>query len=134
MGPALGTLGYLYGCSSYTIPCTLPKGTADGDYALRVLINEEGYNLPNGEKDWILPQYVGGDSANWLPVMISNGKAYFNQVSTPIESVEIDAADVVSRQYFDLNGRSIAAPAEGAIVIEKQILSNGKSRSVKRRF
>ena len=133
-GPALGTLGYLYGCSSYTIPCTLPKGTADGDYALRVLINEEGYNLPNGEKDWILPQYVGGDSANWLPVMISNGVAYFNQVSTPIESVEIDAADVVSRQYFDLNGRSVAAPAEGAIVIEKQTLSNGKSRSVKRRF
>ena len=133
-GPALGTLGYLYGYSSYTIPCTLPKGTADGDYALRVLINEEGYNLPNGEKDWILPQYVGGDSANWLPVMISNGVAYFNQVSTPIERVEIDAADVVSRQYFDLNGRSVAAPAEGAIVIEKQTLSNGKSRSVKRRF
>lgn len=133
-GHTLGTLGYLHGYSLYTIPCTLPKGTADGDYALRVLINEEGYNLPNGEKDWILPQYVGGDSANWLPVMISNGKAYFNQVSTPIESVEIDAADVVSRQYFDLNGRSIAAPAEGAIVIEKQTLSNGKSRSVKRRF
>ena len=133
-GPALGTFGYLHGYSSYAIPCTLPKGTADGDYALRVLINEEGYNLPNGEKDWILPQYVGGDSANWLPVMISNGVAYFNQVSTPIESVENDAADVVSRQYFDLNGRSVAAPAEGAIVIEKQILSNGKSRSVKRRF
>ena len=138
-GSASVTLGYLYGYSSpdYSydpIPCALPKGTADGDYALRVLINEEGYNLPNGEKDWILPQYVGGDSANWLPVMISNGVAYFNQVSTPIESVEIDAADVVSRQYFDLNGRSVAAPAEGAIVIEKQTLSNGKSRSVKRRF
>lgn len=133
-GSALEALGYLYGYSSYMVPCTLPKGTADGDYALRVMINETGYNLPNGEKDWILPQYIGGNDANWLPVMISNGIAYFNQVSTPIESIEIDAADVVSRQYFDLNGRSVAAPAEGAIVIEKQTLSNGKSRSVKRMF
>ena len=130
----LEALDYLYGYSLFTIPCTIPKGTAEGDYALRVLINEEGYNLPNGERDWILPQYIGGDNANWFPVMIKGTRAYLNQVSTGIEEVEIDGADVVSKQYFDLHGRAVDTPQPGAVVVEKQTLSNGKSRSVKRVF
>jgi hypothetical protein len=136
---AFPELDYLYGTNSgVTIFCVLPKtlddGTklADGDYTIRVLINEEGFNLPNGEKDWIFPHCYGGKQENWLPVMIKNGVAYLDEVSTPVDRIEVDGADVVSRQYFDLNGRMVDAPAKGSVVIERQTLSNGKTRSVKR--
>ena len=138
---SLPELGYLYGTNTgFRFSCTLPKTLsdgsklADGDYALRILINEEGFNLPNGERDWILPYVVGGDKENWLPIMVKNGIAYIDQVSTPISSVEADGVEVVSSQYFDLNGRVIETPAAGSIAIERQTLSNGKTRSVKRLF
>lgn len=129
----LEELGYGWGYTEFLCRVTMPAGLADGDYALRIMINEDGFNLPSGERDWILPLCYGGDAANWCPVMVSGGKAYFGQVSTPVEDVEIENADVVSRQYFDINGRAISSPNEG-VVIEKQTLSNGKSRIVKRIF
>lgn len=129
----LESLGYGYGYTKASYRATLPSDLADGDYVLRVIINEDGFNLPSGERDWILPYFNGGDAANWYPVMVSGGKAYLNQVSTPIEKVEAEDADVVSRQYFDMNGRAISTPNEG-LVIEKQTLSNGKSRIVKRMY
>jgi hypothetical protein len=64
--------------------------------------------------------------------MIKNGVAYLDEVSTPVDRIEVDGADVVSRQYFDLNGRMVDAPAKGSVVIDRQTLSNGKTRSVKR--
>jgi hypothetical protein len=101
---------------------------------LRYIINEKGFTLEDGSEDWILPYNYGGEKANWLPVEIKGSKAYLDQVSSGIEDVEVDGATVLSSEYFDLNGRPVVAPADGQIVVEKQRLTNGKFRSVKRRF
>jgi hypothetical protein len=118
------------------IPSKLSNGETlpEGDYALRYIINEKGFTLEDGSEDWILPYSIGGDKANWLPVEIKGKKAYLDQVSSGIGDVEIDGVDVLSSEFFDLNGRNVVTPSEGQIVVEKQRLTNGKFRSVKRRF
>ncbi len=124
-----------FGSDSYYVRCTVPATLADGDYAIRMIINEEGYTNALGGKDWILPYCVGGDSKNWYPVMVQNGVMYFGQVSTGIEDVNnADAQAVVRSEYFDLNGRTVANPRKGSVIIEKQTLRNGKHRSLKRLF
>ncbi len=120
-----------YGSSEYAFQCMAPSVMADGDYAIRMIINEEGYTNASGGKDWTLPYCYGGDSKNWLPVMVQNGVMYFGQVSTGIESVE-ENIEVLDVQYFDLNGRTVANPVKGSVVIEKQTLRNGKMRTLKR--
>lgn len=139
----LDELDYCYGYSMAEIGCILPSaladGTAlaDGDYVLRAVINEAGYYLPNGERDWILPYFYGGDAANWLPVLKEGGAYYFGRVSTAIEGIDANGAaeaSVMTRQYFDLDGRNITTPQQGKVVIERQTLQNGKIRNVKRVF
>jgi hypothetical protein len=118
------------------IPSKLSNGETlpEGDYALRYIINEKGFTLEDGSEDWILPYSIGGDKANWLPVEIKGKKAYLDQVSSGIGDVEIDGVAVLSSEFFDLNGRNVVTPSDGQIVVEKQRLTNGKFRSVKRRF
>lgn len=135
----LNNLDSWYGFTEYPLTCSIPSkfdnGTevSDGDYVLRIIINEDGFNREDGSKDWILPYHVGGDIANWHPVMVKDGVAYMGQVSTAIDRLK-DNSEVVSRKYFETNGRSLTAPVKGSVVIEQQVLSNGTVRSIKRKY
>ncbi|MCM1313202.1 MAG: C10 family peptidase [Bacteroides sp.] len=122
------TLEGWYGYKQRTVRCTIPASFADGDYVLRVMTRQSGY------EEWALPDVVGGDSRNWIPVYVASGTANFNKVSTSVNGVPADMGEVVSRHYTDLSGRRVAVPEKGRTVIEVLTLSGGKQVSVKRVF
>lgn len=98
----------------------LPTNLQDGDYTLRAAFRQKGY------EDWELPYMVGGDELNSIPVMIEDGMAYFNQVSSGIEDCKESASPrVTNTEYFDLQGRKITSHSKGAIVIKRTTLSDG---------
>ncbi len=138
--PELETLQSFYGYSKYDLRCKVPAQLAngqnivDGDYVLRMIINEDGFNNAAGGKDWILPFCYGGDRNNWLPVKVENNTLYFGQVSTGIETVNPEAEEVISTEYFDIDGRVTNTPRKGNVVVERQTLRNGKVRVVKRMY
>lgn len=107
----------------------MPTGLADGDYVVRFMTTETGYT------NWALPNTVGGTVNNWVPVMVSNGMAYFNEVSSGIANLDNGDKPVASVSYFDLNGRSIKHPtAADGIVVERRTHTDGTVTSVKRRM
>ncbi|MBO5025895.1 MAG: C10 family peptidase [Bacteroidaceae bacterium] len=117
-----------YGYKTLGVYCTIPKSYPDGDYVLRVITRQKGYD------EWVFPDVVGGDSRNEIPVHIVSGIARFNEVSTSVDRLPVDGSEVVSRRYFDLNGRSVVSPVKGQTVIEVVTLSNGEQVRVKRIF
>ncbi len=138
--PELETLESFYGYSKYELRCQIPSQLAngqklvDGDYVLRMIINEDGFKNAAGGKDWILPFCYGGDRNNWLPVQVENNTLYFGQVSTSINSMDSESEEVISSEYFDIDGRATNAPHKGCVVVKRQTLRNGKVRVVKRMY
>ncbi len=115
-----------YGYSEISLLCTMPADLADGTYAVRFMTNE------NGNSDWDWPNTVGGQANNWVTATVANGTVTFVQGSTPVTAVTSGRAGIVTRRFFDLSGRELAAPASGRLYIERQTLSDGTTRSLKR--
>lgn len=113
-----------YGQRDVKITATIPEGTPDGDYTLRSVFRQEGYD------DFVLPDMLGGTELNKIPVMIEGGVAYFNKVSTFISTTSTDDV-VLKTEYFDMQGRKLSTPAKGSIVIKCERLSDGSSKSYK---
>ncbi len=98
----------------------------DGDYYLRFICRQEGY------ENFILPDCAGGSlENNLIHAYIHDGKIFFNQVSTGINSVS-DEGEVTSVRRYDVSGRSLVGNQHRGLVIERQQTSDGKVRSVKR--
>ena len=109
-----------------TLNCRLREAHDDGNYMLRLMFKELGYN------DWVLPDMVGGDSRNIIPAYLEGDNLYFNQYSAGIEA-PAETATVMAHDYYDLSGRQVQKPTTG-IVIDHQTLSNGKKVVKKVRF
>ena len=96
-----------------------------GDYYLRFMCLQDGYD------NFILPDVSGGgEKNNLIHAYIHDGKLFFNQVSTGISSVE-DDAEVLGVERYTIDGKATDASSKG-IVVERQKMANGKTRSVKR--
>lgn len=95
------------------ISCRIKNTYAAGDYVLRVICRVKGY------EDWILPDVVGGQKQNWIPVYIHDKKLYFNQVSSAIESVAVSHASGYDADTatYDLMGRRVRNTARSGIYI-----------------
>lgn len=117
-----------YGYESYSEPilCKIPSSYSDGDYVLRFMTRQKGFD------EWVLPDVVGGDKKNRVPAHIVSGTVRFNEVSVSVDRVSADA--VLSRTYFDVGGRQIVSPVKGQTVVEVVTYSDGSTRSVKRVF
>jgi len=122
------SLGSYYGHSyDSSIECKLNKTDYPaGDYGLRVVYRNNTYT------DYRMPYTTGGDTLNWIPAYIHDGKIYFNQVSAAI-SAPTNAADqrVVETAYYDLTGRPVAQPAPRQVYIRRQRLADGTVRTDK---
>lgn len=104
----------------------LPADLQDGDYTLRAAFKLKDY------EEWEMPYVVGGDELNSIPVMIEDGLAYFNQVSSSIRDAEdYVSRGVVSSGLFDLQGRKLVTPSKGSVVIKRTTLSDGTVESKK---
>jgi len=84
------------------IDCRVTGSYKAGDYTLRVICREKGY------EEWLLPYTIGGQKKNQIPVYIHDNKLYFYQVSSGISSVsaEENGSDTRSELY-DLAGRRV---------------------------
>lgn len=122
------TLNGWYGFRKRTVDCVIPSYYSDGDYVLRVMTRQKGYD------EWVLPDVVGGDSRNRIPVCVDSGTIRFNEVSTSVEEVTGCRDEVLSHQYFDLNGRCVISPVKGQAVIEVVTWSSGKQTTLKHIF
>lgn len=102
------------------LSCSVKNSYAAGDYVLRVICRVKGYS------DWVLPDVVGGQLNNWIPVYIHDKQLYFNQVSSGIGSVTMDKASRYSADdaTYDLMGRRVQNPTRSGIYIRggKKIL------------
>lgn len=114
-----------YGMNYLDLTCTMPSNLPEGDYVLRAVFREDGYDK------WELPNMVGGSELNKIPMYVENGVAYFNTFSSGISPLTIDSSDVVSTAYFDLQGRKVTSPSKGSLVIKREELSNGEQRAYK---
>lgn len=119
---------HFYGFGQATLKCQIPESIPEGDYVLKLSTKEVGFD------SWILPAVVGGASKNEFPVWVTSSELRFNEVSSGIDGIGSDDADVVSKEWFDLSGRKIEAPVKGQTYIERVTLSNGKVESVKKIF
>lgn len=117
-----------YGYNYYDVSSTMPANLADGYYELRVLFCQDGYS------DFIMPDMVGGNVLNKVPVSVENGVAYFNKIPTGIDSMPADGNAVIARRYYTVDGLSIAAPVSGQVVIERMTMSDGTVKSIKRKY
>ena len=83
------------------IPCKL-NAYGDGDYVLRVIFREQG------SEEWQVPDMVGGQAKNMIPIRIANKKVQFNAdvVITDIDRVwESAQADGNTRlTIYNLSG------------------------------
>lgn len=124
------SLPYYSGYNSLPIKCTIPTSIPDGKYGLKVVCKEFSNSA---DYDWIFPNTVGGSINNWIPVVISGKVVTFNSPDGPSAPNVIDAvsADVMATTYYDLQGRMILNPSAGSIVIRRQTLSNGTTKSSK---
>ena len=81
---ALNTFYYL---PEVTINCKL-NAYSDGEYVLRVIFREKGAT------DWMLPDVVGGQMENMIPVRIANKKVTMYaedvEIITGIDRVNVD--------------------------------------------
>ena len=102
------------------------------DYTLRLIFKQKNPETGVFFDGWALPYMKGGDANNQIPVYIHDGNAYFHQVSSAINDIEGEGAQVKSVQLYDVEGREILSPKDGQLVIEKQTLYNGKTKSFKR--
>lgn len=114
-----------YGYTSYIVQCTLPKTLDDGDYTIRAVTKENGF------EDWVLPHMVGGSQLNAIPISVEDGKVYFNKVSSSIQYIDEEPAVIVKEEYFDLHGRPLSVPPTCSIYINKVSYSDGTSVSKK---
>ena len=80
---------------------------------------------------------MGGAAQNMVYTEIKDGKATFGEIPASIYNICVEegagSATVVSHEYFDISGRPLQNVTRG-IVIDRQMLSNGKKIVVKRRF
>ncbi|MBQ5460819.1 MAG: C10 family peptidase, partial [Bacteroidaceae bacterium] len=126
-----------YGFVAFTsdrggITCKLKNSYNAGDYTLRLIFKQKNTETGVFFDGWALPYMKGGDANNQIPVYIHDGNAYFHQVSSAINDIEGEGAQVKSVQLYDVEGREILSPKDGQLVIEKQTLYNGKTKTFKR--
>jgi len=125
------TLVGFYGFTDFPqLSCKVNGTYPDGDYYLRIVFKHKDY------VDYVLPYMIGGDKENLIHALFTNGKIKFNAVSTRINDVLIDnnTGDnvVVNSEFFDMSGRKIFGANGAGIFIEKQILSDGTVKTIKR--
>ena len=124
---------YPFVTSSNTgITCKLKNSYNAGDYTLRLIFKQKNPETGVFFDGWALPYMKGGEANNQIPVYIHDGNAYFHQVSSAINDIEGEGAQVKSVQLYDVEGREILSPKDGQLVIEKQTLYNGKTKTFKR--
>lgn len=107
------------------LTCQIPDSYEEGDYVLKLMMQDEGYN------EWILPYIIGGEALNAIPVYVTSSSLNFNEVSTPVASVEEEAKAVVNHEYFDMSGRRVEEIEDGSLGIDRQTLEDGSVRSEK---
>ncbi len=99
------TLAGNQGNSSVRLTSKLPATYTEGDYILRVISREEGY------EEWILPDVVGGSEVNNLTkCYVEGGTVYFNSSSSAIDAPAF--SDSRQDAIFDLQGRRLNAAFE----------------------
>lgn len=126
-----------YGFGTFHVAASLDEEFPEGKYALRCIFCEKDYD------EWLLPETVGGSAVNWIPIVVKDGKVYLNSPDGPtpplpdaIYNICVDGSDseVVSRTYYNINGTRVITPKRGEFIIERQMLRNGKVKTLKRRF
>ena len=114
------------GYAEYGLKCNIQKKYDNADYMLRFISRMDGYD------DWKLVDIEGGSNLNVIPVVIKNGKVYFNQYTTAINDIKSDE-HIVRTDYFTLNGQTVTDIDKfRGIVIEKRIYADGTVKTVKR--
>lgn len=108
---------------SYSTVVSIPTTCADGEYCLRLMFKQKGYD------NWVLPDVEGGSDLNYIKVTVSDGRAYYSQDATAISEVSSSSASSVS--YYDATGRIVSGNTKG-LVIEKKTLSDGSVSTRKR--
>ena len=118
---------YYYGIGSEEITCVIPDNYTSGKYIIRVICKESGTGT---SYDWILPSTEGGTLNNTIYVNINDGTATFEQTSSVTDVVREWNADIVSTEYFTIDGRKISDNYKG-VLIERQHLSDGTVKVTK---
>ena len=90
---------YSYGSLSCKLNDSVQAVIQDGDYVLKVLFREDGYD------EFILPDMVGGQQRNQIPVYIHDGVMDFNTYSAAIETPTFSS--LRSSSVYDMNGRQV---------------------------
>lgn len=108
------------------VVCALPDDCADGDYMLRLVCKEKGY------EDWVLPNCMGGDKLNSIPLWVTENELRFNQVSSSLSDVFAEGQKTASSECFDMVGRKILSPVRGAPYVERFVREDGTSFSIKK--
>lgn len=108
------------------VACCMPENCEDGDYTLRLMCKETGY------EEWMLPNTVGGDKNNSVKVWVANGVLRFNQVSSSLSGVCADEKTPVSSDFYDFSGRKITSLEKGTPFVEKVVSRDGTSVIYKR--
>jgi hypothetical protein len=65
-----------------------------------------------------LPLFIAYESDDYLNSLMGET---IPLVTTAIRTVQTKAAEVVSRQYFSLDGRRLAAPRKGICIVRQQM-------------
>ena len=75
------------------LTCRIPAGYDDGDYMLRCVSKQSGYD------EWTTCHVVDGLETSSIPVYISDGKARLNEVSSGILRLSLGMSDDLARVY-----------------------------------
>lgn len=125
----INSMTYMGGMA--TVRFNIPADTPEGNYIISLIFRPMDYD------EWLLPNVVGGAAQNMVYTEIKDGKATFGEIPASIYNICVEdgagSATVVSHEYFDMSGRPLQNVTRG-IVIDRQMLSNGKKIVVKRRF
>ena len=99
------TLGGNHGDGQIRLASKLPATYTSGDYILRIVCREEGY------EDWIIPYVYGGaEENNLVKIYVEDGVIYFNSFSSAIDALSF--SDSKQPVIFDLQGRRLATDFE----------------------
>ena len=123
------SLGVFYYMPESEVACKL-SNYSDGEYVLRVVFREKG------SADWLLPDVVGGQDQNLIPIRIASKKVTMYaedvEIITPVEEAPTVAPDASAARVmvYDLQGHLLHVstpeafrldnvPARGLLIIKQ---------------
>ena len=106
------------------VSCQLPVDIPEGDYTLRAITREKGY------EEWVETSAVGGAAKNRYPVLVTENSIRLGQVSSDMVSARLNP-EKSPVLHYDLQGRALDGRPHKGFSIQVTRRSDGTSETYK---